>query len=257
MNTIKRHLFGPEGQAALEAISRRDPMLAFDFDGTLAPIVARPEDARVSAALSRRLAQLAARRPLAIVTGRAIDDVRPRLGFEPGCIVGNHGAENPIAPTPVHSVEALDGVRAQLAAAEAQLAAAGVRVEDKQHSLALHYRLARDRDVALQVIDGLLVPLGEGLRRFGGKFVVNVVGADVPDKADALFSLVADAGCGAALFVGDDVNDEVVFERAPLHWLTVRVGREDQSSRARFFLDSQSEIAQLLDELLALLPQRA
>ena len=55
--------------------------------------------------------------------------------------------------------------------------------------------------------------------------------------------------------VGDDVNDEVVFERAPLHWLTLRVGREP-ASQARFFLDSQSEVAQLLEQLLAQLPER-
>ncbi|MCK7500937.1 MAG: hypothetical protein MZW92_70350 [Comamonadaceae bacterium] len=56
------------------------------------------------------------------------------------------------------------------------------------------------------------------------------------------------------MFAGDDVNDEVVFERAPLHWLTVRVGREDPNSQARFFLDSQSEVTQLLEQLLTLLP---
>jgi len=255
MNTPKRHLFSPEGQASLDAICRRDPLLAFDFDGTLAPIVARPEDARISAALSRRLAQLAVRRPLAIVTGRSVGDVRPRLGFEPGWIVGNHGAENPIAPASTETVQALDALRRHLADAEPALAAAGVRVEDKQHSLALHYRLARDRDAALAAIDTTLGTLDTGLRRFGGKCVVNVVGADAPDKADAIFALVAAAGCESALFVGDDVNDEVVFERAPLHWLTLRVGREP-ASQARFFLDSQSEVAQLLEQLLAQLPER-
>ncbi|EGJ12120.1 MULTISPECIES: trehalose-phosphatase [Rubrivivax] len=255
MNTPRRHLFSPEGHAAFDALCRRDPLLAFDFDGTLAPIVARPEDARISAALSRRLAQLAARRPLAIVTGRAVDDVRPRLGFEPGWIVGNHGAENTIEPASAETLQALDTLRQRLADAEPALAAAGVRIEDKQHSFALHYRLARDRDAALAEIDARLGTLDTGLRRFGGKCVVNVVGADAPDKADAVFSLVAAAGCDSALFVGDDLNDEVVFERAPLHWLTLRVGREP-TSQARFFLDSQSEVAQLLEQLLAQLPER-
>ena len=78
-----RHLLSARGEAALAALMRRRPLLAFDFDGTLAPIVARPEDARVPAAVAARLAVLALRLPVAIVTGRAIGDVRHRLGFEP------------------------------------------------------------------------------------------------------------------------------------------------------------------------------
>ena len=56
-----RHLFTPEGEAALAATMARRPLLAFDFDGTLAPIVARPDDARVPAAVEHRLERLAPR----------------------------------------------------------------------------------------------------------------------------------------------------------------------------------------------------
>jgi len=51
-----QHLFTPEGEAALVVVMASRPLLAFDFDGTLAPIVARPEDARVANALEQRLA---------------------------------------------------------------------------------------------------------------------------------------------------------------------------------------------------------
>jgi len=59
------------------------------------------------------------------------------------------------------------------------------------------------------------------------------------------------ADCALAVFVGDDVNDEPVFERAERNWLTVRVGRDDPNSRAGFFLDSEAEVAVLLDWMLA------
>lgn len=49
-----QHLFTPAGEAALAATLQRRPLLAFDFDGTLAPIVARPDDARISQAVSAR-----------------------------------------------------------------------------------------------------------------------------------------------------------------------------------------------------------
>jgi hypothetical protein len=93
-----QHLFGPDGEAALAAALRQRPLLAFDFDGTLTPIVARAEDARLSAAVSARLKALATQLPLAIVTGRAVADVRDRLGFEPQFLMGSHGAEDPRDP---------------------------------------------------------------------------------------------------------------------------------------------------------------
>lgn len=247
-----RHLFAPDGDLALRTLARGKPLLAFDFDGTLAPIVPRPDDARVPIALTRRLVRLAGRRPVAVVTGRAVADVLPRLGFEPTFVVGNHGAEDPGHP-PI-GTEAMAVLRERLADTAPLLREAGVMVEDKQHSVALHYRLARDRDRARAQIEAVLEGAPPELRVFGGKCVVNVVATAAPDKADAVFSLVERSGSDSALFVGDDVNDEVVFRRAPDHWLTLRVGREDLNSKARFVLDGPGEVAQLLDRLLALLP---
>ena len=93
-----KHLFTTEGEIALQAVMRLRPLLAFDFDGTLAPIVARPDEARVAEAVSRGLAALARDLPVAIITGRSVADVRPRLGFAPHYVIGNHGAEDPVEP---------------------------------------------------------------------------------------------------------------------------------------------------------------
>ena len=245
-----RHLFTPGGEQALAAVMKLRPMLAFDFDGTLAPIVARPDDAKVSSAIAQQLKQLCLLRPVAIITGRAIADVAPRLGFEPHFIIGNHGAEDPARPLPPQSMVSLDALRARIALMHGQLAAAGVVVEDKIYSMALHYRLARDREAALACIDTLLGHIDPHLATFGGKCVVNVVVAEAPDKGDALNSLVQRCGVQAAVFVGDDLNDEAVFESAPPHWLTVRIGRDDPRSRATYFLDGHAEVALFLGMML-------
>ena len=90
-----KHLFSAQGATALAALLRRRPLLAFDFDGTLAPIVPRP----------RRRAHSARPWPRGLrgwrggcrwpsSPGRAVADVRGRLGFEPRFVVGNHGAED-------------------------------------------------------------------------------------------------------------------------------------------------------------------
>jgi len=253
-----QHLFSPEGGSALAAALRQRPLLAFDFDGTLAPIVARPEDARISQAVAARLKTLATQLPLAIVTGRTVDDVRGRLGFEPTYILGNHGAEDPLDPAAALALaQRLDPLRQRLQQRHAALADAGIAIEDKGVSLALHYRLSRQRERALDLITDLLTPADAAWRAFGGKMVVNVVPHDAPDKADAVHGLVARCRASCAVFAGDDVNDEPVFESAPPHWLTIRIGRIGQgerSSRARYFLDSPNEMATLLERMLALLP---
>ena len=247
-----RHLFLGEGRAALVDAMRRQPLLAFDFDGTLAPIVPRPNEARVTAVVSDRLARLAELRAVAIITGRSVEDVAPRLGFKPQYIVGNHGAEDPTDGKSLDT-RALDAFRQHLADNAAHVARAGVEVEDKGYSVALHYRLARDRAAAQQCIEWLVRDLDPGLHFFGGKCIANVVVAGAPDKADAVTSLVARSGADAAVFVGDDVNDEAVFARAEPTWLTVRIGRDDPLSKADFFLDSYAEVATLLQLMLDLL----
>jgi len=240
------HLFTPQGEAALAAVMRRDPLLAFDFDGTLAPIVDRPGDASVPDNVSRCLAKLARAHPVAIITGRSIADVRARLGFEPHFVIGNHGAEDERSRMPPSAAQALDDLRRRIGAAGRALADAGVVVEDKRYSLAFHYRLAADAAVAFAAIGALLGELAPSLGRFGGKYVVNVVASGMPDKGEALTRLVHRSRAGAAFFVGDDVNDEAVFRRAVPPWLTVRIGRDDPTSQAMYFLDDVAELIPVL-----------
>ena len=247
-------LLGPQGLAALAALVRAPALFAFDFDGTLAPIRPRPDDVHVSATIALRLEKLARLRPVAIVTGRQIADVRERLGFTPGWIIGNHGAEDggdPDAAARAHA--ALDALRERLRTREDGLAAAGVLVEDKGQSLALHYRTAPDRAAASALIEEVLAGFTSTLHVFGGKLVYNAVAADAPDKAVAVRRLIERAGVQHAFFAGDDVNDEPVFAAAQPGWVTVRIGCERRASAARFCIDGPHEMAGVLDRILAMI----
>lgn len=246
-------LFSADGRAALQATMRGAPLLGFDFDGTLAPIVDRPEAARMAPGLSRRMARLAQRWPVAVLSGREVSDVSPRLGFHPQFLVGNHGAESGSRAASPIDTRAMRRLRHVLARNAAALAAAGVAIEDKHLSVALHYRRAPHMAAALQCIDAVLGTLDPALRRFGGKCVVNVVSAQAPDKADALWSLLRQCAATTAVYVGDDVNDEPVFERAGTDWLTIHVGHEPlPTSKARYRIDSQGAVMDLVDAMLAL-----
>jgi trehalose 6-phosphate phosphatase len=243
-------LFSAAGQSALVSVMQRKPLLAFDFDGTLAPIVEHPDDARVPAPWAPVLKELASLVPVAIVTGRSVADVTARLPFEPRYILGNHGAEDPAGALPTGSIDRLNEVRRKLSRNKGVLSLLGIELEDKRYSLALHYRLAPDMLAAQRCIDDMLAGEQAGLHLFQGKCVMNIAPDDAADKADAVMSLVGRAGAESALFAGDDVNDEPVFERVPADWLTLKVGRDGPPSSARFVIDTHEEIGSLLQELL-------
>jgi trehalose 6-phosphate phosphatase len=241
-----KHILGTEGQAALQSLLDTRALLAFDFDGTLAPIVADPKTARSPLPVARALRTLAQWWPIAVITGRAVADMSERLGFEPYLVVGSHGAEDPTSPDAVDPSR-LDEVRIALESEAGQvLRQAGVVVEDKGQSMALHYRLARDREGAREAALLFVQGLGESIATFEGKMVLNIVVAGAPHKGDAVLGLARRLGAESVFFVGDDVNDEPVFRCAAPNWVTIKVGREPHSA-ARFFLDSSAEMAVLLD----------
>ncbi len=258
------HLFTHAGRAALERLAQQATLYGFDFDGTLAPIVAHPEDAAASDATVRKLSALGVLVPIAILTGRSVADMRQRMEFTPLHLVGNHGAEG--LPSPLHhsladSLTASGGTldhasiaREWLRQWRGAIAAhgddAGIFVEDKRYSISIHYRLAVDRDAAKRAIAQAVATLAPAPRVIGGKCVFNLLPEDAPDKGDALATLVRFEHCDAAFYIGDDETDEAVFHGAPAHWVTVHVGESDNSA-AHFFVERQAEVDRCLDLLIA------
>jgi trehalose 6-phosphate phosphatase len=247
-----KSLFSQEGRGQLSCLMAQDPLLAFDFDGTLAPIVPVPDLARVPTAVAHRLQLLSTQHSIAVITGRAIADVKRRLPFEPWRVVGSHGAESSSSAQSEQAVLALNAARQHLKTHGAELDLHGVVVEDKGASIALHYRLSPVRDAALHFIGKLLSGLPPGLAVFGGKLVANIVPEWANDKASALAQLVAERGRPHAIFIGDDVNDECVFARRNPDWLTIRVGHDYPNSQADFVVDSTNTLPSVLDLMLSL-----
>ncbi|WAC72155.1 trehalose-phosphatase [Roseateles sp. SL47] len=254
--TPQKHLLGPEGRQALNRLVRERPLLAFDFDGTLAPIVMHPDEARVPPEMVPLLNELSKQLPLVIITGRQVEDVRARLGFTPTHIVGNHGAEDQIQGPHADVVAALAPFRARVDERRMRLSAAGVFIEDKGASMALHDRLAPDPQVARALIDELVAQLPPRLLTEPGKRVVNVLVEGAPDKGDAMHRLMDHYGCRTGFYAGDDTNDEPVFERAGHDWVTVRVGPRLDNSHARYFLQEQADMRDALREMAQALQAR-
>ena len=245
-------VFSAPGMASLTRLGAVPSVLAFDLDGTLAPIVPNPDDARVPETTAALLTALERLWPLAIITGRSIADARERLGFLPTYLYGNHGAERPEGTLTSAWRRRLNPCRKHLISNRAELASRGVVVEDKGLSLALHYRSSGDAGMASSWLDALVAPVNGSIHTSHGHWVMNITPRHAPDKGDALLEVVQCSRAVQALMVGDDVNDECAFAKAPPGSVTVRVGPLDTSSGAQFRLSAQGRVDELLTMLLAL-----
>lgn len=235
--------------AVLEELLWSNVLLAFDFDGTLAPIVGDPTQAFMRAGTKQLLSRVAALYPVVVISGRARSDLTIRLrGVSAKRLIGNHGSEV------VNSRRHVDEVRAWKERLDRTMKPfVGVEVEDKKHSLAVHYRHCRAkkaaRNAAIRVTSTL-----ENVRLIPGKQVINIVPSDAPHKGMALEQERKRLGCDTALYVGDDATDEDVFSLdQPGQLLSIRVGRKVHSA-ARYFIPSQRSIDSLLRALLECTP---
>jgi len=246
------YAFSPDGIACIAAIMTTRPLLAFDIDGTLAPIVDDPGGARLPADIQQCLATLARRYDVAIVTGRAVEDARRMFAFEPRYLVGNHGAEGipRWAERSQAYVRTVHGWREALETCEA-LDATGVTIEDKRYSLSLHYRRAPDRGAAHRAIRACVERLEPAATIIDGKAVVNLLPPGAPDKGDAVRALIDETQRPTAFYVGDDDTDEAVFGLHLPSVVTVRVEPSDDS-QATLFLRDQREVLTLLQHIARL-----
>lgn len=232
----------------LESLSFTKTLYAFDFDGTLSRIVKVPSEAKIGRLTLQLLQQLAGLAPVAVVSGRSLKDLKQRIICRPAYLVGNHGLEGLGVSPGVYSraQESCDLWKAKLSGVEF---GSGVEIEDKEFSLAIHYRLSRNkREVKLRIKEALesLEPLP---RLITGKSVVNVLPVGAPHKGLAVLEMAKKLGTRSVLYVGDDDTDEDVFSLPDPGIMTVRVGKK-ASSQARYYLERQSEINELLKRLI-------
>jgi trehalose 6-phosphate phosphatase len=242
-----REILSEEGRRALAALARERALLAFDFDGTLAPIVERPADAAMREVTRDLLRLVGLLYPCAVVSGRARADLVPRLAGVPlVAAVGSHGAEAGFGPVRRGPREAVAAWARALR--EALAGAAGVELEEKGLSLAVHYRRAPDPAAAARRVRAAAERL-RGARVFDGHAVVNVVPAAAPDKGAAVREVLRRIGGRVAAYAGDDVTDEDAFGAEGVA-VSIRVG-SDPGSRAAWFLSAQDDVDALLRALVA------
>ena len=244
---VTRNILASRNIERLRALASSGALLAFDFDGTLAPLGTDPWATRMRPEAAELLRSLAHAAPVAVITGRSVADVNARLdGIPMLAVIGNHGAEpSRFAKRAVREVE---GWMPRLRDVVATLP--GVVIENKGQSVSVHYWHSDAPSTAIAALEALVPELPHAVRVVHGIGIVNLVPEGAPDKGDALARLVKAHRLPGAVFVGDELTDEPAFRRAlGATSLGIRVGRWKDTA-ATFHIPTQNDIEALLAELL-------
>src|SRR6201993_3255898 len=251
----------PSALEHVQEIARSDHRLAvfFDYDGTLTPIVSHPGDAWLSDSMRQTLCLLAARVPVAILSGRDLDDVRGRVHVDGIVYAGSHGFD----------IAGAGGLHRELGAAylpvldmaETELREAldeipGAQLERKHFSVAAHYRNANENDavrVALAV-DAVAARHRE-LHKLNGKKVYELLPDIDWDKGKAVLwlleTLELERGKALPIYIGDDRTDEDAFHAPAKRGVGILVSEHPQATAANYCLNNPEEVERFLRELIA------
>jgi len=258
-----RHVFDEWEDLSARIKSSRQLLLLLDYDGTLTPIVERPEAATLPDRIKIILKSLSQKKTtsIGIISGRALTDLRSRVSLPNIIYAGNHGLEiegpgikflHPIAEEIRATLHLLNIVlKKSLQTIE------GAFVENKGLTLTVHYRQVRDQKKEGEV--GHVFEKSVGVARMLGR-IKTTTGKKVYeirppvswDKGKAVKMMLKDYGKGAVLplYIGDDLTDEDAF--AVLQegqGISIYVGGDNPSSNARYYLESTAEVEEFLIRL--------
>ncbi len=199
----------------MRGVAPGELLLAADFDGTLAPIVADPQEAWPPPLTVRLLERLCARlRCVAVLSGRDAAALAERLPVPGLTLVGNygwerrHGQEQWVLPAGTAWREPVRQA-AQALVEDARLAGPGVRVEEKALSISVHFRTSPQPQPTGERLRPVVEEVGRqfGLRTHPGRLVWELRPPLDVDKGHALASLLAEQQPAAAIYAGDDLSD--------------------------------------------------
>ena len=247
-------------------VENRRPAIFLDYDGTLTPIVARPDLAIMSEEMRAAVRRLAGLCTVAIVSGRDRADVERLVGLDGLVYAGSHGFD----------IAGPDGLRIEHARGAAFTAAvrraaeklgpvlsgiAGALVEPKRFAVAVHYRQVADADLPAveAAVDRVLGAVPE-LRRTEGKKVFELRPRFDWDKGKAVLWLLDALTLGTPevlpFYIGDDTTDEDAFRALAGRGIGIFVGPPDAETAAAYRLDDPEAVGRFLGTLGDMLEAR-
>jgi trehalose-phosphatase len=248
-------------------LAGRHPAVFLDYDGTLTPIVDRPEDAIISDSMRKVVRQLAERCIVCVVSGRDRQVVQQLMGIDDLIVAGSHGFDL-WSPTGgaiqreegAGSEGLLDEVKARLRREAGSID--GALVESKSVSVAVHYRLVseEERPKIKEIVDAVLGERPDELKVTPGKMVYEIQPKIDWDKGKAVLYLLEALDLDrendvVPVYLGDDITDEHAFEAIAGRGIGIFVGRADdpelagRTTAADYVLLNVEEVERFLDTL--------
>jgi alpha,alpha-trehalase len=252
------------------------PVFFLDYDGTLTPIVDRPELAVISQEMREVLARLSKKYTIAIISGRMREDVERLVGIKGILYAGSHGFDilgpgiSMVQPRAKKTVSLIAKIAKQLS--KELGAIPGILFEEKKFSVAVHYRLVDERhlsgikDSIDKIIRGsrlLRSPAvaqdktlnrNGGFRLMSGKKVFEILPRIDWDKGKAVRWIMQALGLSwsdaSVVYIGDDTTDEDAFRIVRVRGVGILVCDKPKESAADFQLSSTEEVKRLFEEII-------
>lgn len=244
-----------------ERLGGRTPVVFLDYDGTLTPIVDDPARAVLDEAMRAAIQRLSDRCPVAVVSGRDLEDVRDRVGVDGIHYAGSHGFDivEPDGTRHRRATEYLPALRRSQEALEEKLEGIdGAWAERKGLAVAVHFRtLADPRDERrVEAAVDEVAESEERLRKTAGKKIFELRPAVDWDKGRAvlwMLDTLIDAGDPLPLYIGDDVTDEDAFRALGGEGVGIVVlGEDERETDATYRLEDTTDVRRFLHALVEL-----
>ena len=254
-------------ESIAEKMKGRDAFLFLDYDGTLVPITDTPQKARMPSELKSLLTELS-QIPgckVAIISGRPLEDIKNIVGIQEIIYVGNHGFEIE-GPKIKYKKQEFTGYREVIDEIKGALhkklsAIQGVLIEDKGFTLALHYRLADDKNIPAikNIFNETTIPYVDKkkIRVRTGKMLLEIRPPVDWDKGKVVLWLLARQRFILKdkdvfpVYIGDDTTDEDAFKVLKNKGLTIVVDSQKDSS-AEYYVKDTAEVGMVLERMQGL-----
>jgi alpha,alpha-trehalose-phosphate synthase [UDP-forming]/trehalose-phosphatase len=221
-----------------------------DYDGTLTPIVGTPDKAVISDEMRSLIIKLKDIIPVAVISGRALKDVKGRVGIEDIIYAGNHGAEiwdgkkAIISQGSEENRRLLEEVLEKLKKETSYIK--GVLIEDKGITASMHFRSVNVRQIGdiFRIFEKIAKEYEDDFRFVTGKKVFEIRPVNIWNKGDAVSWIIENMGKHRfPVYIGDDTTDEDAYSILKNRGLSISIGG---SANADYYIQNQGEVRDFL-----------
>lgn len=244
-----------------ERIKTRKPAFFLDYDGTLTPIVSKPDQAIISDEMKKVLKKLAEKFTVAVVTGRDKENVEDLVGLDELIYAGSHGyiitgpdgllMEHPDSKEIIPTLDKIEKEITEILEEKTE----GTQIDRKRYAIGIHYRNARDEDeeTVKKTVDQMIKKY-PGHKAGAGKKILEIKPDKDWHKGKAVEWILKALNLNKEevipVFIGDDITDEDGFKQIKDDGIGILVGGHGQKTEAAYSLKNVFQVKEFFRKVL-------